>query len=820
MAGSLLFRAKLYPTQVVPQGVTLTLNVATEDSNGMDGQIAWQTAFLANDGRIISVGTGNHQPDQNNGVRYIDPVTVPGNVSTGYIIPWQQVASPPFWNDGSSNGVNRFVSNYDNTAMMYIPSDNKLIWCGRGVCDLTTNQWTYGDRSPNTLGFSDFVDTTAIPNISGVFNPATAWCSALDCGVWVGNSAGGFGQLNDRFCLIERNPGQSRPWKLTQFTVSGVAGVNHSRNESVFIGKHLYLGGNLYIGSDLNDGAAFLQKIDIETRTKVADLAAPTKTNDEFPQTVYDSTRQKLVRIGVKLQEYDIASNVWTDITPSNWPAGGYWYVNGVYHPTQNAIYFRGTLASQPGLTTANFRWHKITFGGTPLSRWSLQTHDTNLSPFQGQPEESFGGAKHVWTYWDPVRARVYTWGGDYGNGAGQFGQPNMGGNFTTNDPVSPVTYNGHQGLGSLQNDQYSIDPTATGTVPWRLEHPYLPRNLSGVREVRPGRPDQVSMIWDPVRSKRWGIQAKVRFEDGFMYLNAGLPDPWANGDMTASTSPEPIGTWSFVPGSTGSPGTWTLETTNCIKYRASVGSSVIMEGGNVVSGRGDERIGLFSYDAKNDVIVSVSSVQGQNNAALYIFKPATKTCEARIFSVTGYTRFECSCSYSAVVDGWIHAVAVATTSGGTRKSVMLRVNVASALAQSNLGTVPTAAIEVIDLPWSLSPQHGFDPVDGTPLFHLSGLWEGLGKGFAKWQEHCGVVAVDRKIVLLRSYDGIIDNDGLTKLAIWDPDTRQYTSGEAAPEALVINSWCALPVTGEVFMCHNTSGGDYSNLRAWRYRVR
>lgn len=796
MAGSLLFRAKLYPTQVVPQGVTLTLNVATEDSNGMDGHIAWQTAFLGNDGRIISCGTGNHQPDQNNGVRYIDPVTVPGSVSTGYIWPWTQVAQPPFWVDGQNNGVNRYHTNYDNTAMIYSPSDNKLFYAGRGIFDFAQNTWTYGDRSPNTLGFSDYIDTTAVSLIGGVFNPATAWCTALDLGIWAGASAGGSGQLNDRICVIERNPGQTKPWKLSQFTIPGWAGCNHSRNESVFVGKYLYLGGNLFTGNDLVDGAAFLMKIDMETRTKVADLTPANRGNEEFAQSVYDSDRQKIVRIGEKLLEYDIASNVWSDITPSNWPVGGYWYPNGVYHPTQRAIYFRGVPGGNVGLFTANFRWHKITFGSTP-TRWTALNTDTNASPFQGPPEEAFGGTKHVWMTWVPNKGRVYTFGGDYGNGAGQFsGQPNMGGNFTTNEPAGAATYARDS---SLCNDQYSIDPTATGTVPWRLEHPYKVRDMgAGVREVRPGRPDQVSLVWDPVRSKLWGFITVLRTE--FLYLKTGVPDLWANGDMTTSGTIEPIGTYSFVPGVSGSPGTWTLETTNRLSYR--LGSGTSYNGGQLITGMGDERVGLFQYDTTNNVIACLSAAPGSNQV-LFTFNPATKTYEYRTFSASGYSRMDCSCSYVAIIDGWAHAVALATTSGGTRKSVMLRVNIAAALAVANQGVVPQSAIQIIDLPWSLSPGN---------------TWENSGDASAKWQEHCGVVALDRKAVLIKSYDSIIE-DGTTKLTTWDPDTRLYTASEAAPEDLSASSWCALPDTGEVFM-GLTTDSSYGNLKMWKYRVR
>jgi hypothetical protein len=328
---------------------TVTYRVAVESNAGMDGAIAWQSVFLLTDGRIASFGTGNHAPDQSNAVRIIDPVTAAPSVRSYDLFPWTQAA-----------GVNLYVSNYDNHASIYIPSENKAIWVNHGVFDFPLGTWTYGDRPPNVLGYKAFLDDSASP-MNGVYNPAVAWCSQLDKGVWFGNSSGGFGQDFDVLSVIERNPGGLAPWKLTSTDMGSqsVAGLTLSRNTAVCIGEYLYVGGPKASGG----GNAFY-KIHVPTKTRTATLTAyPEATNEYFPQMVYDSARDHIVVIGIRVFDYDIAANQWRDVTPSGWP--GYRSAMGVYHPGRNAIYFRGSPVN-PNAYVENFEWHKITFSVVP----------------------------------------------------------------------------------------------------------------------------------------------------------------------------------------------------------------------------------------------------------------------------------------------------------------------------------------------------------------------------------------------------------------------------------------------------------------------
>jgi hypothetical protein len=332
--------------QVAPP--TVTYRVAVESNAGMDGGIAWQSVYLLNNGKIASFGTGNHVPDQSNAMRIIDPVSSAGSVTSYNQFPHTQ-----------SGGSNLYVSNYDNHPSIYIPSENKAIWVNHGVFDFASGQWTYGDRPPLTQGWKDFLDDSAAP-MSGVYNPAVAWCSTLNKGVWFGNSAGGFGQDFDVLTLVEKSAaGAAKPWKTTATDMGSqsVAGLWYARNTAVCIGDYLYVGGPKAAGG----GNAFY-KIHIPTKTRTATLAPyPVVANEYFPQMVYDSARNHIVVLGIKVFDYNLSSDSWMDVTPSGWP--GYRSPMGVYHPQLNAIYFRGSPANA-GAYVENFEWHKMSFTG------------------------------------------------------------------------------------------------------------------------------------------------------------------------------------------------------------------------------------------------------------------------------------------------------------------------------------------------------------------------------------------------------------------------------------------------------------------------
>jgi hypothetical protein len=424
------------------------------------------------------------------------------------------------------------------------------------------------------------------------------------------------------------------------------------------------------------------------------------------------------------------------------------------------------------------------------ISRFRLIRVDRNANPFLGKGDGAeYGGSKHVMWTWHPLKKRVYTWGGDYGVGASKFGQPDMGARFT----VQGRTYERNS---SLCNDPYSIDPYATTrAVPWRLEHPYVVRTIKGAREMRPGRPDQVSLVWDPVRSKFWGFITVLRTE--FLYMNNGVPDLWANGDTTTTAPIEPTGTWSWIPSDAGGAGTWTFETAARVAYRTHPGGTFYENGNVLVTSSGDERIAYWERDSATDRFVAFGL------GRIFIFDPSTKTYEHRAFAPSGYSYFNACSSQCAIVGDWMYGVAL-TQSGTARRSELIRVNVPNMLALANGANIPGTPNywDVFTLPWSLS--------DG-------GVWESKGDASSKWQEHAGVLAIDDKVVIVCSYDHIIDG-GIAKMSIFSTVAKQFSSTEPPPENFSATSWVALPDKGEVMFGLSSSG--YPNAKLWVYRVR
>jgi hypothetical protein len=448
--------------------------------------------------------------------------------------------------------------------------------------------------------------------------------------------------------------------------------------------------------------------------------------------------------------------------------------------PPQNLQLQGGTAVS--GNTACNV---------TSASRYRLIQVDNKFNPFKGAYDGAeYGGAKHVMWSWHPIHKRVYNFGGDFGMGASAFGQPDMGATFKTNNPTNPQSY---QRYGSFETDQYSINPYATGLTPWRLEHPYLPRNLNGIREQRPGRVDQASIVWDSKRQKFWGIYTTIRSQ--YVYrLADGTPDLWANGDMTSSF--QPTGTWSFIPNPNGGAGTWTLETA----AKLVPGDATQYIGDTLSTSLASERVAYFEYDAKSDRLFGLGY-----GGTVFIFNPETKKYEYRTLTLSdGYTYLNTSSSQVAVVGDWLYGVAYVRQP--SNKSQLLAFHIPTLLSQPNGSSISTSnaqAFRAIALPFSIS--------DG-------GVWEKNNDGIANWSEHCGVMKIDSKVAVICSYGGIIDQ-GVTKLAIYDTATNIIKLGDPAPENIYGTSWVALPDTGEI-MFGLAASGPYPNGKLWAYRVR
>lgn len=398
---------------------------------------------------------------------------------------------------------------------------------------------------------------------------------------------------------------------------------------------------------------------------------------------------------------------------------------------------------------------------------------------------------KHVAPIWHPIKRRVYTNGGDFGSGAGptQFSQPRSGASSTTNDPVSPTTYTVSSGY---RRDAYSFDPYATSPISWRLEHPYWPRNVGGTREVRPPLNCQDCFVWDSSRSRLWLMQTFIR---GFGSSGAGYgtTDEWAYGDLWPASHAEPPGIYYFTEGASGSPGTWFKPSTNALVAKTPAPGSPTYNGGRLEIGNYDERIAFFEYDATSDRIITMSAYAGP--IGFFSLNPATFAWEYRQLG-TGWSYIRSSSSQLCIVSGWLYGVAQATISGAN-KSMLIGMNISAILALGNGASIPNNSTywKSWQLPWSLSPN---------------AEWES-GADNAKYEEHAGVRAIEGKVVICVSYDGLVDSQG-TKMGAFVPSNETFYQADSCTDTTWnANAWVDLPDSSEILMMHGTFGAHADN---------
>ena len=91
---------------------------------------------------------------------------------------------------------------------------------------------------------------------------------------------------------------------------------------------------------------------------------------------VYDSRRGRIVVIGQRIFDYNASTDTWINVTPTDWP--GYKSPMGVYHPTLDAMFFRGSPMNAT-IMSDHFMWHKIKFGSGP-------DNTTPSSPYMHAP--------------------------------------------------------------------------------------------------------------------------------------------------------------------------------------------------------------------------------------------------------------------------------------------------------------------------------------------------------------------------------------------------------------------------------------------------
>ena len=449
-------------------------------------------------------------------------------------------------------------------------------------------------------------------------------------------------------------------------------------------------------------------------------------------------------------------------------------------------------------------------------SRWRKAYATVATNPFANQSNPAVGNAKHVWWEWHPIHKRIYTYGGDYGRGV--LGTYNSGAVVAT--PNGP-DHRKYEVRGGLRSDMFSFDPYCmsksgfSGPDDWRLEHPYFPRDIGGSPEQRPGGPDQASMVWDPEHQKFWVLYSVIRNEFIHECYDDGTADPWAVGElqtnapavmavdgagrhyMTVPGNFSPAGTYSWIPSPSGGAGTWTKETTARLRWMS--GATTQYVGNELQSGAGDERIGQWALVPGRDRLFAFG------NNYLFAFNRTTLEYEywpGFVRSGSGYWNMSMSCM--AVIDNWIYGVAWSNHS--TYGHQCLLVGFDTSTLGANTTACNQAAFRFIELPWDLDKDNAWT-TSGTTVY-------------GKLQEHAGVVAIDRKIVVACTYTGIVNTAGTTRMFIYDHDTQTPDDIEPFTDAgnLYASSWAALPDTGELMMGLSTAAKPSDEL--FFYRVR
>ncbi len=446
------------------------------------------------------------------------------------------------------------------------------------------------------------------------------------------------------------------------------------------------------------------------------------------------------------------------------------------------------------------------------LNPWREIDISTSANPFAS--DSGLSDTKHSSPIWVPTMdggsGRVLMNAADTGNvhGIAQFGQPRSGGSSQTNAP-SPTTYTIDSGY---RKDHYSLDPYAANPNPYRLEHPYWPRNLGGgVREVRPPMNCQDCLVYDSTHDEIRLIQTHIRpttSQAGGIY--GGPTDEWAYGDLNSADVGESPGVYLFAPGSAGvGYGTWTKETSNALTAPPSVDiAAPTYDGTRLRVGAADERMAFLAYDATTDLTIGMTAATGfgSGNVVFVSYSRATKLWEWRSLAAasTGWSYIGLSSSQMAVCGRWLYGVCrTKENSGANWRSRLFRMNIDAVLGLANQATIPntTSYWKSYILPFSVSG-------DAT--------WESQQDTLGKVQEHAGVVENEGRVYIIASYDGLVDAEG-TKHAIFAPSTELFYVCDDAPDsAIIANAWCALPDSSEVFFTHGTGG--YRDDRAWAYR--
>lgn len=317
----------------------------------------WQSAFSAKDGKLIEWGTGDHNPQGDNGVREFDPVA---RVQT-YVY--------------ANNNGTLDQSQYDNLHYFYIPRLDSLVIPARGQFNRATGKWPIGNLINNGRrvvgsGSGDLFVPVGSVNVYGyesTFNAHQAWSTQFDCGVCIAGGTGGDNTARPKIWIVVPSTGLGsfvQPYALYErnlpATVDGAAPNKLiGRDGCCFAGEYVYWVGGGETVSFTPSRHFFRMRITPHLTSSSAPLEiarlpdAPAAFT--FGLLRHDPYTNALLCVtDAGIFAYDLVNHAWADVTPQA-------YRDDYAASPTNGLLPRGCLGdfvdSRSGQTLRKFYW-------------------------------------------------------------------------------------------------------------------------------------------------------------------------------------------------------------------------------------------------------------------------------------------------------------------------------------------------------------------------------------------------------------------------------------------------------------------------------
>lgn len=282
-------------------------------------QMYWQSTFLTKEGTLIEWGTGDHNPQGDNGVREFDPVAR----RQAYVY--------------SNNGGTQDQSQYDNLHYFYIPRLDSLVIPARGQYSRSTGQWAIGNLIANGrrvvgTGANDlFVPIGSVYAVGyeGTYNAHQAWSGQFDSGVCIAGGLGGDNTARPKMWIVVPSAGLGsypQPYAIFErnlpLTVGGVPAHKLSgRDGCCFAGEYVYWVGGGASVSQTPTSHFFRMRITPHLRSDAAplDIERLPDAPGSFSMGLlrFDPYVNALLCISsAGIYAFDLVGSSWADVTP------------------------------------------------------------------------------------------------------------------------------------------------------------------------------------------------------------------------------------------------------------------------------------------------------------------------------------------------------------------------------------------------------------------------------------------------------------------------------------------------------------------------